>query len=212
MPNAAKPALTRFHQEQILNAAETLFTQKGFSETSIADISALSGYSRRTLYAYFESKEAMSRHIVARRLAALRDTLRAALGVKASFAARFSAACRALRDFQRQSAFAAASVARANAKALSPVPEDAATAGILQLGEEINRLMADMVRAGQRSGDVREEICPEISVEVLWASIAGLTALLTQKGDYLLRAHAVSAEEYWRMAEELWRGALERHV
>ena len=47
-----KPAVADLHRQQILKAAEVLFTEKGYEHTRIEDISRASGYSRRTLYAY----------------------------------------------------------------------------------------------------------------------------------------------------------------
>ena len=51
-----KEAVAARHRQQILQAAEKLFTEKGFGQTTIGDISEASAYSRRTIYAYYESK------------------------------------------------------------------------------------------------------------------------------------------------------------
>lgn len=52
-----KEAVAALHREQIMKAAEKLFSEKGFSQTTIDDISKASEYSRRTIYAYYESKD-----------------------------------------------------------------------------------------------------------------------------------------------------------
>ena len=52
-----KDAAAEFHRERILQAAEILFSEKGFEKTTIDDISKLSEYSRRTIYAYFSGKD-----------------------------------------------------------------------------------------------------------------------------------------------------------
>ena len=54
-----KEAVAAFHREQIIKASESLFSEKGFEQTTVDDISRQSGYSRRTVYAYFESKEGL---------------------------------------------------------------------------------------------------------------------------------------------------------
>jgi len=41
---------------QFINAAKDLFVKKGYDETTMIDIAQAAGLSRRTLYAYFESK------------------------------------------------------------------------------------------------------------------------------------------------------------
>ena len=44
-------------KEAFLDAAEKLFAEKGFENTSIADVIELAGLTKRTLYQYFQSKE-----------------------------------------------------------------------------------------------------------------------------------------------------------
>ena len=43
-------------KQDIIDAAKTLFTNKGFISTTISDISKACGYSRRTIYHHFDSK------------------------------------------------------------------------------------------------------------------------------------------------------------
>ena len=77
-----KEAVAALHRERMLTAAEELFQQKGFEATTIDDISKVSGYSRRTLYAYFVNKEDFLRQIVRKGLAQLDGALEAALRLK----------------------------------------------------------------------------------------------------------------------------------
>lgn len=44
------------HREHITAAASALFTQKGITATSMDDIAKAAGYSKSTLYVYFENK------------------------------------------------------------------------------------------------------------------------------------------------------------
>ncbi len=45
------------HRDNITLAATTLFTEKGVAETTMDEISKAAGYSKATLYVYFENKE-----------------------------------------------------------------------------------------------------------------------------------------------------------
>ncbi len=45
------------HRENIASAASVLFMEKGIAETSMDDIAKAAGYSKATLYVYFENKE-----------------------------------------------------------------------------------------------------------------------------------------------------------
>ena len=45
------------HRENIASAASALFMEKGIAATSMDDIAKAAGYSKATLYVYFENKE-----------------------------------------------------------------------------------------------------------------------------------------------------------
>jgi len=52
-----RPNVTDKRKSQILNAAESVFTKKGFNEARMDDIAEQTGLSKGTLYLYFKSKE-----------------------------------------------------------------------------------------------------------------------------------------------------------
>ena len=52
-----RPDVSNERKSQILNAAEGVFTKKGFDEARMDDIAEETGLSKGTLYLYFKSKE-----------------------------------------------------------------------------------------------------------------------------------------------------------
>ncbi len=52
-----RPNVSEERKTQILNAAEGVFTKKGFSDARMDDIAEETGLSKGTLYLYFKSKE-----------------------------------------------------------------------------------------------------------------------------------------------------------
>ncbi|WP_412026801.1 TetR/AcrR family transcriptional regulator [Deinococcus yunweiensis] len=71
-------------REQILNAAQTLFIERGFEGVGMTDVARALGTSRPTVYTYFTSTEAMLASLLEARLpelwARLRPVLEAAQG------------------------------------------------------------------------------------------------------------------------------------
>ena len=63
-------------KQDIIDAAKTLFTNKGFISTTISDISKACGYSRRTIYHHFDSKEMIMNHIIYQELQVLDKGIR----------------------------------------------------------------------------------------------------------------------------------------
>lgn len=56
---------TRRSREKILGAAETVFLKKSFLGASMDEVAELAGVSKQTVYAHFESKEALFVEVVA---------------------------------------------------------------------------------------------------------------------------------------------------
>jgi len=52
-----KPDVSEERKDQIMNAAEDVFTQKGFSNARMDDIAKKTGLSKGTLYLYYKSKD-----------------------------------------------------------------------------------------------------------------------------------------------------------
>ena len=52
-----RPNVSNERKNQIINAAEDVFTQKGFDEARMDDIAEETGLSKGTLYLYFKSKD-----------------------------------------------------------------------------------------------------------------------------------------------------------
>lgn len=52
-----RPNVSHERKKQIINAAEEVFTQKGFDQARMDDIAEETGLSKGTLYLYFKSKE-----------------------------------------------------------------------------------------------------------------------------------------------------------
>ena len=54
---SARPDVSEERKDQILNAAEQVFTPKGLDQTRMDDIAEGTGLSKGTLYLYFKSKD-----------------------------------------------------------------------------------------------------------------------------------------------------------
>ena len=68
-----------------MKAAERLFSEKGFAQTTINDISKASEYSRRTIYTYYESKEDILHHIVEKGLLILKQNIEESINLNEDF-------------------------------------------------------------------------------------------------------------------------------
>ena len=191
-----KEAIASFQREQILKAAERLFTEKGYDQTTIADISKEAGYSRRTIYAYYESKEDMLHHIIETGLHALKEDIKNAVKGNDDFLGQYKAICMAMSRYQRECPYSAENVNRANTTNLDETDISDTVKRILLFGEEINRVLADFIEKGKKDGMVRQDTIPELTVYVLWSGITSLFSLVQTKGQYISGHYSISDKEF----------------
>ena len=110
--------------------------------------------------------------------------------------ARYRAMCTALWHYQQSCPHSLEQVNRAKAGELEmgePLP---VVGRILDLGTEINWLMAGFLQKGKDEGVVRPDIHPEMTVMILWGSLTALFTLVQTKGTFLTRQFALSQEDF----------------
>jgi AcrR family transcriptional regulator len=134
----------------LISAAIRLGNQRGWDATSVSDIAAAAGASRRTFNNYFASKEDAIVRLGALRLAEVREFLESAAGdeplwsaIRTAFREVFSAA-EALDDEQRR---AVAELVRA-----TPAPQAAQIAADVAAEKELAAGIAARLEAGASGG------------------------------------------------------------
>ena len=95
MPRIHRPAAQR--REEILDAAHTLFTTKGFQPTTMEDILRIVGIAKGTLYYHFPSKEQILKALVLRIVHQVEQQARAIAASPAPAADKLAAIMSAMR-------------------------------------------------------------------------------------------------------------------
>lgn len=190
-----KEAVAALHRARIMTAAEKLFSEKGYEQTTIEDISKAAEYSRRTIYAYYESKEDILHRIIEKGLQALKTDIENAVNDNADFADAYRAVCGAMRKYRREYPHSFERLSRSGDDDIGRTAESAAVKNILRLGTEINETLEELILRGQESGEVRKDIVPTLTVYVLWSSLDSLLALTGTKGKYICAQNDVTEEE-----------------
>ena len=179
-----KEAVAALHRARILTAAEKLFSEKGYAQTTIDDISKASEYSRRTLYAYYESKEDILHHIIEKGLRSLKKDIESAANDNIEFACAYRAVCTAKKRYRKEYPYSLETLKRSGA------------VKILCLGTEINEILEALILRGQKSGEVRKDVNPLLTVYVLSASLDSLLALAETKGEFICMQNGMTEEEF----------------
>lgn len=191
-----KEAIAALHREKILNAAEQIFSEKGFAQTTIADISNASEYSRRTIYAYYESKEDILHHIIAKGLLILKCNIESSLQLNSDFLVRYFAICNALKRYQIECPHSLENITEAKTNKLDPNKFSPAVTQIMLLGTEINTLLAEFIQGGKEQGVLLQEIIPMQTVYILWSNITALLTLVHTKGEFIAKSFSMTKDAY----------------
>ena len=143
----------------ILDAAERLFSLRGFSATTIKQIGAEAGVNAALLYYYFADKETLYREVLGRLLSGL-----ITVGGKAFDDAHSPE--EAIRSLVRVQAAVLAStpfVPRLIARELVDNEASHATQHIAKLAAELFTRLCEMIREGQRAGIFRDDLDPQFA-------------------------------------------------
>ena len=191
-----KESVAALHRKAILEASEKLFIEKGFGETTISDISAASGYSRRTIYAYYLSKENILHHIIVQGLSSLKNDIETGMAESGDFISRYRSICAAMKKYYEDCPLSAESVITAETGKIAPETLSPAVRDILKLGDEINGLLSRFIQDGKTSGTVRSDVEPMPTVYILWSSISSLLTLTGTKGRFLTQSLSFTRDEF----------------
>lgn len=191
-----KEAIAALHKEQIMKAAVRLFSEKGFAQTTINDISKTSEYSRRTIYAYYESKEDILHHIVEKGLLILKQNIEDSINFYEDFMEQYKGICIAMSKYQNDYSHSANHVNSANSANLDFNSLSDTVKHILVLGTEINNLLAEFIEGGKSKGIVHPDVVPMMTVYILWSNIDALLVLAQTKGKFIAKQFSISEKDF----------------
>ena len=164
MPAVAPPAA----DTRILDAAETLFARQGFAATTIKAIGAEAGVNPALLYYYFPDKARLYHAVLERRIGGFS---RGALAALPADLPPLEAISRLLRGYSAMMQQAPV-FPRLLARELADHEAEHALPMIRQLAAGIFQRLCDLIRAGQRRGEIRAELEPRFAAVSTVAQLA----------------------------------------
>ena len=146
------------HQElsrtQLLDAAEEIFGQKGFHETTLKEIADRADFSVGSVYSFFENKDDLYVNVWLRRGAEFIPGFEDAL----TFATDGLDAIARIVDFEvafLRSRPSFSNLYLRSTASLVPTSNEAASEKVLENAEIVLKMQADVIRRGQANGELR---------------------------------------------------------
>ena len=180
------------HRENIVSAASALFMEKGIAATSMDDIAKAAGYSKATLYVYFENKEEIVGILALNSMKKLYDYISSALIQHETTKARYDFICRGLVQYQEEFPFYFKMVLdkiNIDFEGKDYLPEERET---YQIGEEINEKIKNFLLSGMEKGDLRNDLDIMPAIFNFWGMLSGIIQLAANKEEYIKKSMGLS--------------------
>lgn len=184
------------HREKIASAASVLFMDRGIAATSMDDIAKAAGYSKATLYVYFENKEEIVGILVLDSMKKLYNYIVSALEQQETTKEQYNFICRGLVKYQEEFPFYFKIVLdkiNIDFENHNYLPEKKET---YQIGEEINEKIKEFLISGIDKGDLRSDLKIMPTIFNFWGMLSGLIQLATNKEEYIKKAMGLSKIEF----------------
>ncbi len=198
------------HRDNIAAAASALFAQKGVAAASMDEIAKAAGYSKATLYVYFENKDEIVSVLALESMEKLCACIASALEGESTTRGKYDLICQALARYQVEHPFyfqMTLETLKTDFSGPGHFPEDRET---YQVGEEINAMIAALLRAGVAAGDLRADLDVVPTAFSCWGMLAGLILLAANKADYIQTAMGLSREAFLRRGFDMIYRSVEK--
>jgi AcrR family transcriptional regulator len=178
-PDELKSVIRDFRREQIMETARRLFGERGTMEVPMEEIAAEAGLARSTVYVYFANRDDLLRASLESMYERMKDTA-AGIAEDATATERLRELVLGLLErIDESPAFFRLAMAT---QSTSVTSGSAVVGGALMLiGLDMIRLLGDIVAAGVGSGELRDDLDHDRTVNLIGQQIFG--ALSVRAGE-----------------------------
>ncbi len=173
------------HRSHIAKAAGELFKTKGINAASMNEIANKAGYSKATLYVYFQNKEEIIGYLVLDSMTKLKEYLVLALEGEKDFKGKYLDLCQAMVLYEEEYPFYFSLVLDHINIDFEYSNCEESERKTFQVGEEINILLATFFRNGIEQGAFQTRLDVKSILFTIWGMISGFIQLATNKQEYI---------------------------
>ena len=179
-------------KQDIIDAAKTLFTNKGFISTTISDISKACGYSRRTIYHHFDSKEMIMNHIIYQELQVLDKGIRELM--EKEIDDKYYVLCDMIVNYIIFNPFSYEAVSKTKIYKISNI--DQIQKQIFDIGNNINNNIYSIIN--------NYYPIKMVSVYLLFQYLSAVCNLLSNNQKFILDSNNMNKNEFLRYSYDLF--------
>lgn len=192
-----KEKVKQIRREDIIRAAEVLIFEKGYERVTMDEIAKRAEYTKRTLYAYFQSKEQILHAIIFRAYTTLNTMINKELADngQCNGLAKLKKLGGVYIEFINLYPKYFEIIAFYNGSKSDLPTDDEFRAASDEEGEQTFRYLTRMIQEGIEDHSIRSDIDVEKTAFVLYGNIIGIANLVLNKESYLLE-HRLNAKDF----------------
>ena len=176
------------HRKNITTAASQLFLEKGVEKTTVDEIAKAAGYSKATLYVYFENKEEIFFDLVYQHMSNLHkvvsDIISQNVKSKDEWIDNYLKICFYVRNICRDyPIYFEGMISDINVDVTSETTPNVYKS-IYNLGLMLNKSVKNLITQGINIGYLNADINADETMIFVWSSLSGIVRMSVQKKSY----------------------------
>lgn len=187
MNSKRKIQLADFNRTVILTTSNTLFLSRGIENTTMDVIAHETGFSKTTLYTYFENKKDILDHLILQGMEHFHQEVLKIANRQNSFRDFYRELCHALIALHEASIAYFPAITGKIASSEKITKNNKALKSISMIGEQINHIIAAQITDAAEKKEIALN-APAADVTMLfWLCLTGLVEKSSHRESYLLR-------------------------
>lgn len=184
------------HRNRIAMAAGRLFEAKGIETTTMDEIAKEAGYSKATLYVYFQNKEEIVGYLVLHSMTKLKEYLASALAGNKDFSGKYLDICQAMVLYEEEYPFYFSMVLDHINIDFEHSECEESERETFRVGEEINLLLLSFISDGIEKGAFKKQLDAKAVIFAIWGMLSGLIQLAENKREYIFQEIQMSKNKF----------------
>ncbi|MBA7930288.1 TetR/AcrR family transcriptional regulator [Klebsiella sp. RHBSTW-00215] len=187
MRSHRKIQLADFNRMAILTAANTLFLSRGVESTRMDEIAEGAGFSKTTLYTYFESKQDILDHLILDGMVCFHQQIKLIASRQNPFREFYHAFCQALIDIHDDGIIYFQGMTGKIGCSVKETDDRKVLMDIYLIGEEINQIIAAQISRAVEQKELTLNAPITDVIMLFWLCLTGLVEKSSSKEEYLVR-------------------------
>lgn len=175
------------HRKRISEAAEKLFIKQGIDKTTVSQIAELAGYSKATIYVYFENKEEIISYLVLHSMELIKKQILSSTDDTYSDEENFMGVCNSLLKYNKKYPMYFQFLQDTINVDFSSEKYYQSEKDTYMIGEEIHTYLTKLF-------NLKDDAF--ITVFTVWASICGVIQMTAKKAGYIKKQTGLSETDF----------------